>query len=41
MIEKILPQEQVEKSKHRESSRHDLEINHVKITKHSSHNLKY
>ena len=39
MIEKILPQEQVEKSEHRESS--DLEINHVKTTKHSTHNLKY
>ena len=38
MTEKILPEEQIEKSEHRESS---LEINHVKTTKHSSHNLKY
>ena len=39
LIEKIMPQEQVEKSEQRESSR--FEINHVKTTKHSSHNLKY
>ena len=39
MIEKILPQEQVEKSEHRESSR--LRNQPRKITKHSSHNLKY
>ena len=38
MIEKVLPQEQVEKSDI--ESHHDLEINHVKTTKHSSHNLK-
>ena len=39
MIEKILPQEQVEKSEHRESSR--LRNQPRKSTKHSSHNLKY
>ena len=39
MIEKILPQEQAENQN--TDSHHDLEINHVKITKHSSHNLKY
>ena len=39
MIKKILPQEQVEKSKYRESSR--LRNQPRKIIKHSSHNLKY
>ena len=39
MTEKILPQEQ-KKNLHIENH-HDLEINHEKITKHSSHNLKY
>ena len=39
MIEKILPQEQVENQNI--ESHHDLEIKHVKTTKHSSHNLKY
>ena len=39
MIEKILPQEQIEKSEHRETSR--LRNQHVKTTKHSFHNLKY
>ena len=39
MIEKILPQEQKEKSLHRELS--VSEINHGKIIKHSFHNLKY
>ena len=38
MIEKILPQEQVEKSEHRESS---LGNQPQKTTKHSSHNLKF
>ena len=40
MIKKFLSQEQVEKSEHSENH-DDLEINHVKITKDSSHNLKY
>ena len=39
MIEKILPQEQIEKSEHRESSR--LRNQTRKNIKHSSHNLKY
>ena len=39
MIEKLIPQEQVEKSEHRKSSR--LSNQHVKTTKHSSHNLKH
>ena len=39
MTEKIIPQEQIDKSEHRESSR--LRINHVKTIKHSFHNLKY
>ena len=38
MIEKIIPQEQIEKSEHRESSR--LRKQPRKITKHSSHNQK-
>ena len=42
MIEKILPQEQVEKSEHRESSRlRNQPRKNYKTTKHSSHNLKY
>ena len=52
MTEKIIPQEQLEKSEHRENitltltltltlTHHDLEINHAKTTKHSFHNLKY
>ena len=40
MIEKFLSQEQVEKSEHSENH-DDLEIKHVKITKHSFHILKY
>ena len=40
MIVKILPQEQKKKSIRIENHQ-DLEINHVKIIKHSSHNLKY
>ena len=39
MIEKIIPQEQDEKSEHRDSSR--LRNQPRKTTKHSSHNLKY
>ena len=39
MIEKILPQEQVEKSDHGESSGPRNQPR--KTTKHSSHNLKY
>ena len=39
MTEQIIPQEQIDKSEHRESSR--LKINHVKIINYSSHNLKY
>ena len=39
MIEKIIPQN---KSRNQNiEGHHDLEINHVKTTKHSSHNLKY
>ena len=47
MIEKILPQEQFYHKNNFTTrnqnieSHHDLEINHVKTTKHSSHNLKY
>ena len=39
MIEKIIPQEQIDKSEHRESSR--LRNQPRKTTKHSSHNLKF
>ena len=39
MIEKILPQDQTEKSEHRETSR--IKNKPRKITKHSSDNLKY
>ena len=39
MIEKILPQEQVQKSEHRELIR--LRNQPPKNYKHSSHNLKY
>ena len=39
MIEQILAQDQ--KKNQNIENHHDLEVNHVKITKHSSHNLKY
>ena len=39
MIEKFIPQEQVKKSEHRESTR--LRNQPQKTTKHASHNLKY
>ena len=39
LTEKIVPQEQIDKSEHR--SHHDLEVNHAKTIKLSSHNLKY
>ena len=41
-IEKILPQDhKIKKENQNIDNHHDLEVNHVKITKHSSHNLKY
>ena len=41
MIEKIIPQAKNKSRNQNIESHHDLEINHVKTTKHSSHNLKY
>ena len=39
MTEQIIPQEEIDKSEHRKTTR--LRINHVKTTKCSSPNLKY